>query len=207
MTLLIFHLVLSGFTSEGVDILMAQKILDWNLRRYSNGVFFLFGHGRLRLIRGQPALAIESYRRAMNSQSQYANLHQISYWEMATSNLSLWLVEESLGCWRHLLAESSWSKAIYSYGVAACLLQLGGAERAKEAAELLEKVPGLMQKIAGKSIPMEVSNLFVHICEHSHQNLHLLFELVRNSSLEKLGNLSNRTGVWHCQLWNSGTII
>jgi hypothetical protein len=37
MMLLIFHLVLSSFTFDGVDIAMAQKILDWNLRRYPNG--------------------------------------------------------------------------------------------------------------------------------------------------------------------------
>lgn len=40
--LLIFHLVLSSFTFDGVDIAMAQKILDWNLRRYPSGVFFPF---------------------------------------------------------------------------------------------------------------------------------------------------------------------
>jgi len=38
MVLLIFHLVLSGITFNGVDINMAQKILDWNLERYPNGM-------------------------------------------------------------------------------------------------------------------------------------------------------------------------
>lgn len=38
MCLLIFHLVLSGITFNGVDINMAQRILDWNLDRYPNGV-------------------------------------------------------------------------------------------------------------------------------------------------------------------------
>lgn len=161
---------MSSFTFEGVDILMAQKILDWNLRRYPNGVFFLFGQGRLRLIRGQPALAIESYHQAMKSQNQYANLHQISYWEIATSNLSLWKVSESLECWRHLYAESSWSKAIYTYGIAVCLLQLGGDERKKEAAELLEKIPSLQQRIAGKSIPMEVHLMSSKITPNSHSD-------------------------------------
>ncbi len=37
MTLLIFHLVLSSFTFEGVDIQMAQKILDYHIQRYPNG--------------------------------------------------------------------------------------------------------------------------------------------------------------------------
>jgi hypothetical protein len=38
MALLIFHLVLSSFTFDGIDITMAQRILDWNLKRYSNGM-------------------------------------------------------------------------------------------------------------------------------------------------------------------------
>ena len=38
MSLLIFHLVLSSFTFDGVDIGVASKILKWNLKRYPNGV-------------------------------------------------------------------------------------------------------------------------------------------------------------------------
>ena len=37
MTLLIFHLFLSSFTHNGVDVMMAQKIVDWNLKRYPEG--------------------------------------------------------------------------------------------------------------------------------------------------------------------------
>lgn len=41
MCLLIFHLVLSGITFNGVDINMAQKVLDWNLERYPNGMLLV----------------------------------------------------------------------------------------------------------------------------------------------------------------------
>ena len=41
MSLLIFHLVLSTFTFEGVDIDIADKILRWNLKRFPNGACFL----------------------------------------------------------------------------------------------------------------------------------------------------------------------
>lgn len=37
MSLVIFHLFLSGFTHDGVDVMMAQKIVDWNLKRYPEG--------------------------------------------------------------------------------------------------------------------------------------------------------------------------
>jgi hypothetical protein len=40
--------------------------------------------------------------------------------------------------------------------MAVCLLEIGGADNIEEASKLMEKVPGLRQKIAGKSIPLEV---------------------------------------------------
>ena len=39
MVLLIFHLVLSSLTFEGVDIHMAQNILDYHMARYPNGSY------------------------------------------------------------------------------------------------------------------------------------------------------------------------
>ncbi|KAH9054765.1 hypothetical protein EDB87DRAFT_1767585, partial [Lactarius vividus] len=154
MTLLIFHLFLSSFTHDGVDVMMAQKIVDWNLKRYPNGVFFLLAQGRLSLCRSQPARAIASYQKAMSVQSQYRNLHHVSFWEMAMSNLALWEIEESLKCWRSLHKESAWSKAVYAYGVAALLVQLGGENQA-EGQRLMTEVPKLRKRIAGKSIPLE----------------------------------------------------
>ncbi|KAI0255620.1 hypothetical protein BJV78DRAFT_1177213 [Lactifluus subvellereus] len=155
MVLLIFHLFLSGFTHDGVDILMAQKIVDWNLKRYPEGVFFLLAQGRLSLCRSQPARAIASYQKAMSVQTQYRNLHHVSFWEMAVSNLALWEIEESLKCWRNLHEESTWSKAVYAYGVAALLIQLGGEAEQAEGLRLMTEVPKLRQRIAGKSIPLE----------------------------------------------------
>ena len=39
MALLLFHLVLSSYTFEGVDIKLARGVLDWNLRRYPSGEY------------------------------------------------------------------------------------------------------------------------------------------------------------------------
>ncbi|KAI0820513.1 hypothetical protein BC628DRAFT_1422846 [Trametes gibbosa] len=157
MALLMFHLVLSSFTFDGVDIRMAQKILDYHAQRYPNGVFFLFGQGRLHLCRAQPAAALECYRQALRAQDQLRNLHHVSFWEMAVAHLALWEVDESLACWRTLAAEATWSKSVYAYGAAACLLERedATAAEAKEAAALMAQVPALRQRIAGKSIPLE----------------------------------------------------
>ncbi|KAI0338678.1 hypothetical protein BDW22DRAFT_1362776 [Trametopsis cervina] len=155
MALIIFHLVFSAFTFEGVDMSMAEKIINYNIARYPNGVFFLFGQGRLKLCRGQPAEALQYYQQAMEVQNQYRNLHHVSFWEMAVSNLALWDIPASLKCWRQLHAEATWSKATYAYGMAVCLLEVGGEKGVEEASELLRKVPDLRQRIAGKSLPLE----------------------------------------------------
>ena len=50
MSLLIFHLILSSFTFEGVDVSIAQQILDFNQQRYPNGMASLPLSSRVRFI-------------------------------------------------------------------------------------------------------------------------------------------------------------
>ncbi|KAH0834300.1 hypothetical protein J3R83DRAFT_11675 [Lanmaoa asiatica] len=167
MTLLIFHLVLSSYTFEGVDVTMARRIVEWNLERYPNGassvpvhsaesltrvlgVFFLFGAGRLALARSQPQRALEYYARAAQAQTQYRNIHHISWWESAVANLALWNVTASKDWWERLHGEAT--ATTYAYGEAACLATIGNHDGA---AKLMQTVSGLRQRIAGKSIPLE----------------------------------------------------
>ncbi|KAG6906232.1 hypothetical protein DXG01_015064 [Tephrocybe rancida] len=123
------------------------------------GMFFLFGAGRLALHHSQPRAAIDYCTRAMASQIQYRNLDHMLFWEVAVACLALWEVGEEVP--GELLL-------IYSYGLAVCLLKdwdtdtdtLEGKkkkeERMNEAQWLMARMPHVRQKIAGKSIPLEV---------------------------------------------------
>ena len=73
----------------------------------SVGVFFLFGAGRLALCRSQPQQAIEYYTRAMEVQTQYRNLHHVSFWEIAVAKLALWDLRGSWECWGVLEKEAT----------------------------------------------------------------------------------------------------
>ena len=42
MALIMFHLVINSITFAGVDVKFAEKMLKWELKRFPNGVFFLF---------------------------------------------------------------------------------------------------------------------------------------------------------------------
>jgi hypothetical protein len=110
---------------------------------------------------------------------------KLALWEMSDDDCSHEFDdgrgEGSETYWRRLWEGASWSKACYAYGVACCILQRAEAIEAraqvqdevgeengkverlderdklvKEAKGWFEKVPRLTQRIAGKSIPMEV---------------------------------------------------
>ena len=149
------------------------------------GVFWLYCQGRQLIYKARPKESIEAYRRAIEAQSQYVSLHHLCTWDIAIAHLSLVQIAESLECWRALVADATWSKAVYTYAAATCLVELVQYEpshstsasssatsipnqkanrkkadqerekRHKEAKEMMATVPGLMQRIAGKSIPME----------------------------------------------------
>jgi hypothetical protein len=245
MVLLMFHLVFSTITYDGIDVPFASQILAYNAERYPRGIFFLFGQGRLALFKGNPMAAIKFYMTGMEvvggkdalrglegvgfpspgerlasklaqnvddpddgddeSEAEFKSLQGLALWELAVARTALWDIRGSVGCWRRLREEAGWSKAVYAYGLAAGLYELGehgsslilpnggtpiteiadvqleivddqlrlqekvvvldgGAEdvknsELKEAASILESVPGLMQRIAGKRIPFEVSAL------------------------------------------------
>jgi Protein of unknown function (DUF3808) len=245
MVLLMFHLVFSTITYDGIDVPFASQILAYNAERYPRGIFFLFGQGRLALFKGNPMAAIKFYMTGMEvvggkdalrglegvgfpsrgerlasklaqdadeldgeddeSEAEFKSLQGLALWELAVARTALWDIRGSVGCWRRLREEAGWSKAVYAYGLAVGLYELGengppsrlpnggtpiteiadvqlevaddqlrlqekafvhdgGAKDVKsseleEAAAILESVPGLMQRIAGKSIPFEVSAL------------------------------------------------
>ncbi len=155
MSILLYNLVISTFMPvNGVDIAMADKILHYNLDRYPQGVFFLYFSGRLYSTQSLSEKAIKQFIKARDCQREYIQLQHISLWELSLCNLSLAQWVEVAKYFDTLLKDSNWSKAVYNYGRGACLYEAGGVH-SKEAAKVLPKTKDLMQRIAGKSIPLE----------------------------------------------------
>lgn len=136
-----------------VDIPLARNILDYNLARYPNSIFLLYYAGRLYSTETRLETAILTYRKAIASQKEYVQLGHICYWDLSLAYLALGDWNNAYESLHILGTESNWSKAVYNYGQAIALLEQG--KDLTRAAEMMSLVPGLTQKIAGKSIPLE----------------------------------------------------
>lgn len=159
MSLLAYHLVISTFIPvNGVDIEFADKVLHYNLRRYPEGVFFLYFSGRLYSTQALAEKAITQFETARDVQTEYVQLKHICMWDLSLCNMSLTMWKEAYEQFTILADENNWSKAVYSYGRASNLYESAAGQDRRamdEAAEIFRRVPTLTQKIAGKSIPME----------------------------------------------------
>lgn len=76
-------------------------------------MFFLFGKGRLHVIRSQPDLAIKVYEHAkakITDQEGYEQLGSVLLRETALCHLALGQWRESAACWGQMKEMAKWSK-------------------------------------------------------------------------------------------------
>uniref|UniRef100_A0A3B5M2P5 Tetratricopeptide repeat domain 39A n=1 Tax=Xiphophorus couchianus TaxID=32473 RepID=A0A3B5M2P5_9TELE len=125
---------------------------------FLQGSIFLFFAGRIEEIKGNLDEAIKLFEECCEAQQQWKQFHHMCYWEL------MWCFTYKTH-WKMayfyadlLSKENSWSKATYAYMKAAYLSMLTEDDCltfGESALTLFRQVPGLKQKIAGKSLPTE----------------------------------------------------
>ncbi|KAJ8274840.1 hypothetical protein COCON_G00094650 [Conger conger] len=159
MVLLCYHTFMSFIlgTGEG-DVGDAERLLQPYLEKYPQGAVILFLAGRIEVIKGNLDAAIGRFEECCESQKQWKQFHHMCYWEL------MWCFTYKRQ-WKLayfycdlLSKENTWSKATYAYMKGAYLSMMTSEERkvlGETEVELFRQVPGLKQKIAGKSLPTE----------------------------------------------------
>lgn len=141
------------------DLELSQELVNGLLKKYPNGVLSLFFQARQYQVRGEIDLAIDQYYKAIKAQDEWIPFHYICYWEQLWCFTFTGSWDKAIQTADILLGGCRWSKACYQYIRACCLYSKMHENNMPELAEQVIKdmqaVPGLKQRIAGKSIPIE----------------------------------------------------
>ncbi|PKI82360.1 hypothetical protein MVES1_003511 [Malassezia vespertilionis] len=155
MAILLYHLVIADHVPmTDVDLPFADKVLSWNLKRFPNGIFFLYFSARLYMSQALPEKAIDCYRNAIETQREFKQLHHLCFWSLSLTYLSISDYDRAYECYDVLSRESNWSKAVYQYAKAAILYETSEDNRA-QGSVIMATVPRLVKKVAGRNIPHE----------------------------------------------------
>jgi len=150
------HLIAASFLPfQHVDYSFAEKIINYNLHKYPDSMFFLFLKGRHEQVNTRLDEAIAIYE-SIKVQPEWKNLTHACIFEqlmcaMMESNHDLACTKS-----RVLLRESNWSKTIWRYLAAITTLRRGLAKEAERVDELMKKVEAGMQKFCGVELFAEV---------------------------------------------------
>ncbi|XP_017155608.1 tetratricopeptide repeat protein 39B-like isoform X2 [Drosophila miranda] len=165
LSLLGYYLVVIAMLSDrhsDSDVQFCDEILTAQLAKYPKGGWILFLKGRLELIKGNLFAAELWYLKSVHSQITWPQLHHLSFWELFWLNslMGNWAEAELYAT--YLLKNSSWSRTIYTYHLAAVKLACIQQRRTTacnitdpDIEALMLEVPAFRQRISGKSLPME----------------------------------------------------
>lgn len=115
--------------------------------------------------------AEEQYQNAIDTQKDWKQLQHMCFWELGIIYIMQQKWQKAYDLYTILAKESNWSKAVYIYLKAINLYMLANetsdetikANYMKKVVSYMEQVTDKKQKIAGKSIPMEVSILIIFL--------------------------------------------
>ncbi|KAK3823189.1 MAG: hypothetical protein J3Q66DRAFT_279055 [Benniella sp.] len=143
------HLIAASFLPfQHVDYSFAEKIINYNLHKYPDSMFFLFLKGRHEQVNTRLDEAIAIYE-SIKVQPEWKNLtHACTFEQLMCAMMES---NHDLACTksRVLLRESNWSKTIWRYLAAITTLRRGLPKEAKRVDELMKKVEPGMQKFCG----------------------------------------------------------
>jgi tetratricopeptide (TPR) repeat protein len=173
MVLILYNIVLADLIPlSHVNLSLAQRILDHNLDQYPAGVFFLYFNGRRLVNQGKLDQAEQQYQKAIDTQKDWKQLQHMCYWDLGVIAFIQKKWTRAYDIYSLLKEESNWSQAAYNYLMAISLyMQVDSMDidedkqkKKEQVQALMEKVPISKKKMAGKSIPMEVSFNAVVLC-------------------------------------------
>uniref|UniRef100_A0A7E4VQ28 TPR_REGION domain-containing protein n=1 Tax=Panagrellus redivivus TaxID=6233 RepID=A0A7E4VQ28_PANRE len=157
LSLLSWHLIAVFFIgASDPDIGLCERLMRPLTIKYPNGAIILFLKARLHLIKGDIDNAIYFYGKSISVQDTYKQFHHVCWWELLFAYCYLKKWDRAANNAKKLLDESKWSRCCYTYMLGILInADRSVPKRTDTVRILLERVPQIRHRIAGKSIPVE----------------------------------------------------
>lgn len=155
LALLFYHVILQSFFSIDAagHIRVAEDVLRRNLERYPDSGLFLFMSGRLQRLKCDLPAALRDLSRAAEVQTEWPQLREVCYYDLGWTHFFLRQWSNAADYFGRLRTANEWSKCLYAYIEAVCLLAHGSDDR--QAIELLLEAPSHVRRRWGGKIMSE----------------------------------------------------
>lgn len=137
---------------DGIPITKTNEHLTRMARLFPEGVLIRFNQGKRCQIEGRLEDAIKFFTPV---EVGWTNFSHFCYWELYWCYGMNGDFKQAADFAEKLIKESVWSPAIYTFMQATALMAMDDPSASRKAADLLQTVDSLRQKIGGKSIPDE----------------------------------------------------
>lgn len=156
-----YHVMISSMIQlPACNIKLATKMVDSTLREHKDSFLFLLIRAKVSQTERKLERAILELEKVISVQKDWRQLAHLCFWDLGISHAALGNYEKAATYFEILFKENEWSKAIYLYLFAVLLYEADPIKNKAQVSELLKKIPNHLKKIAGKSVPLEVCNLY-----------------------------------------------
>ncbi|KAJ3303053.1 Tetratricopeptide repeat protein 39B [Kappamyces sp. JEL0829] len=152
----LYHVIISSMIQlPSCNVPLATRMIDRNIASHPDSFLFLIVRAKISQSERALERAITELNRIVNVQKDWRQLHHVCFWELGISHAALGEYEKAAGYFDILYKENEWSKAIYLYLKAVLLYEADPVKHKEEVNDCMNKVPGHLKKVAGKSVPLE----------------------------------------------------
>jgi lipopolysaccharide biosynthesis regulator YciM len=140
----------------GCNIPKATEMINKNLTQFPDSFIYFMFKGKVSQSARQLEDSIKEFNTVVEKQNDWRQLAHVCFWDIGLCYAALGQWTKSAEYFEILYKENKWSPAIYLYLNAVMLYTADPVKNAKTVEEMMTKVPTLMKKVAGKSVPLEV---------------------------------------------------
>ena len=168
-----YHVLFSSMIQlPACNIPLATKMIDQSISEHPDSFLYLLIRAKISQSERSLERGIDELDKVISVQKDWRQLAHLCFWDLGISNAALGNYEKAAEYFDILYKENEWSKSIYLYFRAVLLYAADEVKHKATISDLMKKIPDHLKKVAGKSVPLEVTaRLRLEICSEKSSKI------------------------------------